>query len=57
MTPTWFMQGLAMIFLGSGSLGASEVASYFDQPFMALGYGLASIVLLMSGIVRLIKAF
>lgn len=45
-----------MIFLGSGSLGASKMAFFYDQPFVALGYSLAAIVLLMAGVVRLVKA-
>lgn len=57
MTPTWFMQGLAMILLGSGGLGASKVAISFDLPFVAAGYSLAAVVLLVAGILRLVKSY
>ena len=46
-----------MIFLGTGGIGAAVVASYMDQPFVALGYLLAGIVLLLSGIVKVVRAY
>ncbi|MCZ7664212.1 MAG: hypothetical protein M5U22_15350 [Thermoleophilia bacterium] len=57
MLPQSFIQGLAMIFLGTGGIGAADVASYMQQPFVALGYLLASIVLLLSGIVKVVRAY
>ena len=56
MIPDFFFRALAMIFLGTGAIGAHQVAIHFDQPFIALGYLLAGLVFLVLGIVRLVRA-
>jgi hypothetical protein len=56
MIPDFFFRALAMIFLGTGGMGASKVALHFDQPVIALGYLLAGLVFLGMGIVRLVRA-
>jgi len=57
MIPTGLMQGIGMVFLGAGAIGAADLASYFSEPFFALGYLLSAVVLLGAGVVRLVRAF
>jgi hypothetical protein len=51
------MQGIALIFLGAGAVSAANVAVYFDQPFFALGYLVAAVICLLTGIMRVVRAY
>lgn len=51
------MQGIGLIFLGAGGVGAANVAAHFDEPFLALGYLVGAAIFLGSGIVRVIRAY
>jgi len=57
MIPTGLIQGIGMVFLGAGAIGAADLASHFSEPFFALGYLLSAVVLLGAGMVRLVRAF
>ncbi len=57
MIPRTFFEGLGMVMLGAGGVGAAQLAVHFDQPFFALGYLLSAVVLLMAGVVRLVRAY
>lgn len=50
------VQGVALVFVGSGAVGAAKVASYLDQPYVAFGYLVGASIFLISGVVRLIRA-
>ncbi|MHB1345036.1 MAG: hypothetical protein ACYCX3_11865 [Thermoleophilia bacterium] len=57
MFPPSFIKGLAMIFLGSGALGSVDIALYFREPFLALGYLLGALTFIGVGITRLVRVF
>lgn len=57
MIPGRLIEGIGMVFLGAGGIGAADLASYFGQPLFALGYLLSAVVLLGAGMVRLVRAF
>jgi len=57
MVPERLIQGLLLVLLGAGGMGAVDIASYFQQPLLAWGYLLASLIFTVSGIFRLVRAF
>ena len=57
MFPDAILQGLGMVLLGAGAMAAADLASFYSQPFIALGYLLSAVVLLMAGVVRLVRSF
>lgn len=56
MIPQYFLSALALVFVGAGGLGASDIAIHFDQPLLAAGYALGALAFLGTGFIRLVRA-
>lgn len=49
------MQGLVLLFLGIGAAGASRIANVFDNPSLAGGWALATLIFVFVGILKLLR--
>ncbi len=56
MIPNYFLSALALVFVGAGGLGASDIAVHYGQPLLAAGYAIGALVFLGTGFIRLVRA-